>query len=134
MLASRRIRLLLVLVLWIATVLALVLWLGGRQQHRLSIAAGPADSETFGLIVQQNSSDPVNVFLDKSTFTILDNDAATWSVTPASTNVTEGGSVTFTVTRSSSVGSQTVFVSTTQTEGFSNSGDYLWKQGIKANL
>ncbi len=50
MLASRRIRLLVVLVLWVATVLALVLWLGGRQQHHLSIAAGPADSETFALM------------------------------------------------------------------------------------
>ena len=50
MLASKRIRLLLVLVLWVATVLALALWLGGRQQHQLSIAAGPADSETFGLM------------------------------------------------------------------------------------
>jgi TRAP transporter TAXI family solute receptor len=50
LLASKRIRLLLVLVLWVATVLALALWLGGRQQHQLSIAAGPADSETFGLM------------------------------------------------------------------------------------
>jgi hypothetical protein len=41
---------LLVLVLWIATVLALVLWLGGRQEHHISIGAGPAESETFGLL------------------------------------------------------------------------------------
>jgi TRAP transporter TAXI family solute receptor len=50
LLASARIRLLLVLVLWIATVLALVLWLGGRQEHHISIGAGPAESETFGLL------------------------------------------------------------------------------------
>jgi TRAP transporter TAXI family solute receptor len=50
LLASVRIRLLLVLVLWVATVLALLLWLGGRQQQQLSIAAGPAESETFGLL------------------------------------------------------------------------------------
>jgi TRAP transporter TAXI family solute receptor len=48
--ANTRIRLLLVLVLWIATVLALVLWLGGRQQQHITIAAGPAQSETFGLV------------------------------------------------------------------------------------
>jgi len=47
-----------------------------------------------------------------------------FSITPVSTSVTEGGSLTFTVTRSSSVGSQTVYVSTTTTEGFSNNSDY----------
>jgi TRAP transporter TAXI family solute receptor len=50
LLASTRIRLFLVLILWVATVLALGLWLGGRQQQQLSIAAGPAQSETFGLV------------------------------------------------------------------------------------
>ncbi len=50
MLSNWRVRSLLVLVLWVATVLAAVLWLSGRQDHRISIAAGPAASETFGLL------------------------------------------------------------------------------------
>ena len=47
MLANWRARLFIVAVLWVATVLALVMWLGGQQDHQLSIAAGPAESETF---------------------------------------------------------------------------------------
>jgi hypothetical protein len=31
-------------------------------------------TETFGLIVQRNASDPVSVYLAKATFTIFDND------------------------------------------------------------
>jgi hypothetical protein len=51
--------------------------------------------------------------------------AQTWSISPGSASVNESaGSVTFTVTRSSGSAAQTVYVSTTQTEGFSNSGDY----------
>lgn len=50
LLSSWRFRLLVVMVLWVATVLALVLWLGGRQDYRVSIAAGPAASETFELL------------------------------------------------------------------------------------
>jgi TRAP transporter TAXI family solute receptor len=46
-LANWRARLFLVAVLWVATVLALVMWLSGQQDEQLSIAAGPAESETF---------------------------------------------------------------------------------------
>jgi hypothetical protein len=37
----------------------------------------PEPDETFGLIVQQNSSDPVTTYLAKATFTIVDNDTGT---------------------------------------------------------
>ncbi|MGZ8364027.1 MAG: Calx-beta domain-containing protein [Caulobacteraceae bacterium] len=84
--------------------------------------------ETFGVIVQRNSSDPASTFLDKSTFTIHDDDGAqptTYSLTPSSTTVDEDdGTITFTVTRSGGTPAETIFVSTTQTEGSSNSGDY----------
>src|SRR2546428_842111 len=33
------------------------------------------NNETFGLLVQRNSSDPASTFLAKSTFTIIDDDA-----------------------------------------------------------
>lgn len=39
----------LLLLVWIASVAALVLWLSGRQQVELTLAAGPATSETFQL-------------------------------------------------------------------------------------
>src|SRR3954470_21446494 len=48
-----------------------------------------------------------------------------YSITPNPTAVFEnGGSVTFTITRSGSLPAETVYASTAQTEGFSNSGDY----------
>ena len=84
-------------------------------------------NETFGIILQQNASDPASVFLAKSTFTIQDNDAPpiTYSLTPSAALVNEGaGTVTFTVTRSSSATAETLYASTTPDQGFSNSGDY----------
>src|SRR2546423_5576548 len=44
-------------------------------------------NETFGLLVQRNSSDPATTFLAKSTFTIADDDVAgtTYSIPPGST-------------------------------------------------
>ncbi len=48
-----------------------------------------------------------------------------WSITSANNRVAEdSGSVSFTITRPSSVGSQTVRVSTTQSEGFEGRYDY----------
>ena len=83
--------------------------------------------ETFGLIVQQNSSDPVGTFLAKATFTITNDDSetATFSFSPTTRTVSESaGSTSFTLTRSSGSVAQTVFISTTQTEGFTNNNDY----------
>lgn len=47
MFANVRLRLALVLIVWLATAVAITLWLSGRQQLRLTLAAGPAGSETF---------------------------------------------------------------------------------------
>jgi methionine-rich copper-binding protein CopC/HAMP domain-containing protein len=85
-------------------------------------------NETFGLVVQRNTTDADATFLAKSTFTIQDNDAppTTYSMTPATTSVSEGvGTVTFTITRSAGAPAETIFASTTTGEGFANSGDFL---------
>ena len=51
--------------------------------------------------------------------------ATTYSLSPATTIIDEGaGTVTFTVTRSGDTPAETVFASTTTTEGFANSGDF----------
>ncbi len=50
MLANWRVRVFFVFVLWVATALAVGLWISGHQDDRISIAAGPAESETFGLL------------------------------------------------------------------------------------
>jgi hypothetical protein len=87
-------------------------------------------TEKFGFIVQRNASDSASTYLAKSTFTITDDDSAstTYSISPGSTTVTESvGTVTFTITRSGATPSETVYVSTTVTEGYSNSGDYTSK-------
>jgi TRAP transporter TAXI family solute receptor len=39
-----------VLVVWVATMVAAGLWISGHQDDRISIAAGPAESETFALL------------------------------------------------------------------------------------
>ena len=53
---------------------------------------------------------------------------ATWSIAPASISVSESaGTVTFTITRTNSVAAQTVYVSTVQNQGSTNSGDYVGK-------
>jgi Calx-beta domain/RTX calcium-binding nonapeptide repeat (4 copies) len=50
---------------------------------------------------------------------------STFTVTPVSTTVNESaGSITFTVSRSQSSGSETVYFSTTQNQGSTNTGDY----------
>ena len=50
MLGSMRVRLLLVVTLWVVTVLALAFWLGEREQQVITIGAGPASSEGFQLM------------------------------------------------------------------------------------
>jgi hypothetical protein len=89
------------------------------------------NSETFGLLVQRNSSDPPGTFLTKATFTIADDDqvqATSYSISPASITVNENtGTVTFTVTRSGSLLGETLFVSTSTGEGSANSNDYAGK-------
>ncbi len=52
--------------------------------------------------------------------------AVTYSISPNPASVNENaGSLTFTVTRSSSAGTATVYASTVQDQGYSNNGDYV---------
>ena len=55
-----------------------------------------------------------------------------WSISPGSQNVTEGDvTITFTITRSgSSLGTETVYVSTVQTHGSYNDGDYVGRANV----
>lgn len=84
-------------------------------------------SETFRFIVQVNPTDPVSTYLATDNFTIVNNDSATtWSISPNPASVNENaGSLTFTVTRSSSVTTATVYASTVQDQGYSNNGFYV---------
>ncbi len=85
-------------------------------------------NENFGIILQQNASDPVDIFLAQNAFTIVDNDSptgVTYSIVPLSQVFSENaGTLTFTITRSSGALAETVYVSTTPNLGFANSGDY----------
>ncbi len=75
---------------------------------------GSSDSgEQFRAIVQRNSSDSPSTFLSRSSFVTI-NDAVqntTYSLTPSVTSVTEGGQVTFTITRSGDKPGETVYFS-----------------------
>jgi TRAP transporter TAXI family solute receptor len=46
---NRTVRIALVLVLWLATLAALLLWLTSGDQHRIALGGGPAGSESFAL-------------------------------------------------------------------------------------
>ncbi len=85
-------------------------------------------NEAFGIIVQAAAEDPANVYLAKSTFTIMDNDApatGTYAISTTTPVVDESaGTVTFTVTRSSALSAETLYVSTAPDQGSANSGDY----------
>ncbi len=52
-----------------------------------------------------------------------------YSLTPEATTVTEGNQVTFTITRSGGMPAETIFASTTQTEGYTNTKDYAGING-----
>jgi Ca2+-binding RTX toxin-like protein len=57
---------------------------------------------------------------------------STFTIKPGSTTVDEEeGTITFTITRSSDSTEETVYVSTLQNEGFSNSGDYEGLKNLK---
>ena len=87
--------------------------------------------ETFGAILQRNPTDPVATYLAKTDWTIHDDDAAptNYAVSASASPVAEnGGSITFTVTRSgSSLPAETIYASTVSgaANGYSaNSSDY----------
>ncbi len=83
-------------------------------------------SKTFAFIVQQNLGDLPSTYLSKATFSIDDVDPLTWSISPPTQSVKDSaGSVAFTLARASGSGAQTIYVSTAQTEGFTNSHDYV---------
>jgi hypothetical protein len=89
-------------------------------------SVGESD-ETFGFVLLREAGDPAATPLTESTFTILDDDrpATTYSLSPDSTIVNENaGAISFTVTRSGSLPAETVYASTTQTEGYINDFDY----------
>ncbi len=85
-------------------------------------------SEAFRFIVQQFTSDPVGTYLATDNFTINNNDVipVTYSISPNPASVNEnGGSLTFTVTRSNSSSAATVYASTVQDQGPLNNGYYV---------
>jgi len=86
-------------------------------------------SEVFRFIVQKNTFDPVSTYLATDNFTINNTDVAlpTFSISPnpASVNENSPGLLNFTITRSSSSSATTVYVSTVQDQGYSNSGYYV---------
>ena len=78
----------------------------------------------FAVIIQHFDDDEDEVFLAKATLTIFDDDGD-WGLTPGYPGVLEQwGEMTIHLTRPTSQGSQTVFVSTADDEGFSNDDDY----------
>jgi TRAP transporter TAXI family solute receptor len=48
-LLSSRLRILLMIIVWLAAIFALILWLGGSRLERITVAGGPAGSETLAL-------------------------------------------------------------------------------------
>jgi hypothetical protein len=94
---------------------------------------GQSDAgEQFRAIVQRNSSDAASVFLAQSAFVTISEPAqnTSYSVSPSPTTVTEGGQVTFTVTRSGDKPSETVFFSA-RSDGTAtwNEGDFSTTSG-----
>ncbi len=104
----------------------------GETSRTISVTANDDSivegNENFGIILQQSASDPVETFLAKNMFTIVDNDApigVTYSIVPSTQVSNENaGTLTFTITRSSGTVAETVYVSTTPNLGFANAGDY----------
>ncbi len=67
--------------------------------------------ERFGLIFQEFQDPDPNVHLAKQTSTILNDDTAGWSISPASAVVGESnGAITFTITRPAGSLTQTVYI------------------------
>ena len=55
---SPRIRILLMIIIWLAAIFALVLWLGGARLTRVTVAGGPAGSET--MVLSSAIADAIN--------------------------------------------------------------------------
>jgi len=48
-LLSPRLRILFMIIIWLVAIVALILWLGGSRLMRVTVAGGPAGSETLAL-------------------------------------------------------------------------------------
>jgi Ca2+-binding RTX toxin-like protein len=80
------------------------------------VSDGVADSgEQFRAIVQRSTADPVSTFLSRSGFVTI-NDAAqtgtSYTLVPASLSAAEGTQISFTITRSGNLPSETIYFST----------------------
>lgn len=81
--------------------------------------------KTFALIAQQTTADPPTTYLAKATFTIVNTSTKAWWISPGASSVHESaGFQQFTVVRSNSQAAQTVYVSTTETQGSKNNNNY----------
>jgi Ca2+-binding RTX toxin-like protein len=121
---------------------------GGLNTHAVTFANGSSTAqvtisisednfeerdETFSIWLQENASDPFGAFADSTTFTIVDNDAVSvstdYNLTPESADIIEGdvgtSQVTFTVTRSGNLPSETIYYSTLHGSASQASGDYI---------
>jgi len=94
----------------------------------------PESDETFGIVVQRNTSDPASTYLAKASFTIHDDDVVTpttYALTPGAVTVNENaGTATFTVTRSGGTPAETIYATTLYgaSAGYAtNNGDYTGK-------
>jgi oxalate decarboxylase/phosphoglucose isomerase-like protein (cupin superfamily) len=104
----------------------------GQMTATVSIAINDlgltSGSESFRAVVLQNSTDPTSAAVASDVFTIVNNDippSVTYLLSPNPASVNENaGTLTLTVTRSSSTSAGTVYVSTVADQGFANSGNY----------
>jgi oxalate decarboxylase/phosphoglucose isomerase-like protein (cupin superfamily) len=84
-------------------------------------------SESFRAVVLNNPGDAPSNAVASDVFTIVNNDTppVTYSLSPNPATVNEnGGTLTLTVTRSSSTSAGTVYVSTVADQGFNNNSNY----------
>ena len=101
----------------------------GVRTIPVSIAIMPdgtaEQNETFGVIVQETPNPNIDVYVAKSTFTLLNDDSGGWSISPATALAFEtDDAVQFTVTRSDVTQTQTVWVKTLADQGSDNDHDF----------
>jgi hypothetical protein len=110
---------------------------GVLPQGSFRLGQGSGYSATIEVVVNGDSVPEADEIFtvtyggtDLGTFIIRDDDASpaptAYAVAPQSQSVNEGaGTASFTLTRTGAMPAETVFVSTTATEGDTNSGDYV---------
>jgi Ca2+-binding RTX toxin-like protein len=93
---------------------------------------GIADAgERFRAILQRDDGDPVGDFIVRTDFVTITEGAqnTTYSLTPSSTTVSEGGQVVFTITRSGDKPGERIFFSAWQDSAKYSDGDYRLSTG-----